>query len=157
MDEYIKREDALKIIDNYSKAVTEEGMVVVDAIRDIVAIITPTADVVPKSELEIWKQDRFNLYQRLGCYEMARQKVEGLEIELEAMRGAANSYKMHYENLVREIFEEIEKIIDEKYNRFVFKSQPFDADEEIEAIINYSDCISDGIAELKKKYIPKGE
>lgn len=42
----------------------------------------PTADVVPKSEIEklnnkliIWKQDRFNLYQRLELYEMARQKV----------------------------------------------------------------------------------
>ena len=42
----------------------------------------PTADVVPKSEVEklqnelvIWKQNRFNLYQKLECYEMARQKV----------------------------------------------------------------------------------
>lgn len=42
----------------------------------------PTADVVPKTEveklqkeLEIWKQNRFNLFQRLGCYEMAKQKV----------------------------------------------------------------------------------
>lgn len=47
-----------------------------------------TADVVPKNE------------------------VERLTVELAAMRGAANSYKMHYENLAREIFEEIEK-----YNR----------------------------------------
>ena len=61
MDEYIKREDALKIIDSYSKACTEEGKVVADAIRDIIAVITPTADVVPKSELDEivrqWKEE----------------------------------------------------------------------------------------------------
>ena len=51
MDEYIKREEALKIIDNYAKAVNADGKVVVDAIRDIIGIITPTADVVPKSEV----------------------------------------------------------------------------------------------------------
>ena len=43
---YIERESALKIIDNYAKTVTADGKVVVDAVRDIVAIITPTAHVV---------------------------------------------------------------------------------------------------------------
>lgn len=43
---YIERETALKIIDNYANTVTEDGKVIVDAIRDIVAVITPTADVV---------------------------------------------------------------------------------------------------------------
>ena len=38
-------------------------------------VYAPTADVVPKSEVEIWKQNRFNLYQKLECYKMARQKV----------------------------------------------------------------------------------
>ena len=51
----------------------------------------PTADVVPKSE------------------------VERLEVELKAMRGAANSYKMHYENakseVAREIILEIDTLI----------------------------------------------
>lgn len=58
----------------------------------------PTADVVPKSEVEklkadliVWKQDRFNLYQRLELYEITRQKV------------------------AREIFAEIEKLS----NRFM--------------------------------------
>ena len=47
-----------------------------------IQIIETSADVVPKSEVDklksdlvVWKQDRFNLYQRLECYEMARQKV----------------------------------------------------------------------------------
>ena len=48
--------------------------------------MTPTEDVVPKSEVEVWKQNRFNLYQRLELYEMTRQKV------------------------AREIFEEIEEV-----------------------------------------------
>ena len=61
MGEYIKREDALKIIDNYSKAVTEEGKVVVDAIRDIIAVITPTADVVLKSEVERLQKENAEL------------------------------------------------------------------------------------------------
>ena len=53
---------------------------------------TPAADVVPKSEVEklkadveVWKQNRFNIYQKLECYKMTRAKV------------------------AREIFEEIEK------------------------------------------------
>jgi hypothetical protein len=57
-------------------------------------LFKPTADVAPKSEVEklqnelvIWKQNRFNLYQKLECYEKARQKV------------------------AREIFEEIEKML----------------------------------------------
>ena len=52
MPRYIDAETALKIIDNYAKTVTADGIVVVKAIRDIVEIITPTADVVPKSEVE---------------------------------------------------------------------------------------------------------
>lgn len=42
---YIDRETALQIIDNYAKTVTEDGKIIVDAVRDIVAVITPTADV----------------------------------------------------------------------------------------------------------------
>ena len=77
----------------------------------------PTADVAPKSE------------------------VERLTVELEAMRGAANSYKMHYENakteIAREIFEEIE---------FDIANLDFDR-EETRAI-----AIEGVIANAKKKY-----
>ena len=51
----------------------------------------PTADVAPKSE------------------------AESLTLELNAMRGAANSYKMHYNNLAREIFMDIDRVV-EKYS-----------------------------------------
>jgi hypothetical protein len=71
-----------------------DGCVLVMAVESLDE--APTADVVPKSEVEklnnklmIWKQDRFNLYQRLELYKMAREKV------------------------AREIFEEIEKYMDE--------------------------------------------
>lgn len=59
-------------------------------------------------------------------------------------------------SVVAQIFEEIEKIIDDKYNLFVFKARPYDEDTEIEAIINYSDSVSNEIDELKQKYIEGG-
>lgn len=43
---YIEREVALQIIDNYAKTVTADGKVVVNVVRDIVGVITPSADVV---------------------------------------------------------------------------------------------------------------
>ena len=58
-----------------------------------IPVCTRFSDVAPKSEveklkedIEVWKQERFNIFQRLELYEMTRQKV------------------------AREIFEEIEKI-----------------------------------------------
>ena len=52
---------------------------------------------------------------------------------------------------VEKIFEEIEKIIDEKYNHYVFGDNDLDSIEQ-DAIINFSDDLSDCFAELKKKY-----
>lgn len=76
------------------------------------------ADVVPKSE------------------------VDRLTVELEAMRGSANSYKMHYEKakqeVAREIFEEIEKQIG-------FYRMSMHIDRGVKGIVNVLD-------ELKKKY-----
>lgn len=46
MARYIDRDIALQIIDSYANTVTEDGKVIVDAVRDIVSVITPTADVV---------------------------------------------------------------------------------------------------------------
>ena len=61
----INTDEALQIIDSYAKTVTQEGKVVVDAVRDIVAIITPTADVVPKSEVDKWFRECEELQGRL--------------------------------------------------------------------------------------------
>ena len=61
----------------------------------------PTADVAPKSE------------------------VERLTVELDAMRGAANTYKMHYENARKEI----ERLKD--YNTGVAFNHYFDGRKEV--------------------------
>ena len=50
MPRHIDAEMALKIIDSYAKTVSADGKVFVDAIRDIVGIITPTVDFLPQSE-----------------------------------------------------------------------------------------------------------
>ena len=66
-----------------------------------------------------------------------RAEVERLTVELQAMLGAANSYKMHYENLAKEIFGEIEKCM---------------LHDLIPSIGVYKGSLELRIAELKKKY-----
>lgn len=70
MARYIYDDEALQIIDSYAKTVTKDGKVVVDAIRDIVAVIAPAADVVPRSEVESLLED---IIERLA----AEQTKEG--------------------------------------------------------------------------------
>lgn len=55
---YIERETTLKIIDNYEKTVNADGKVIVKAIRDIVDIISPTADVVEVRHGK-WEKQQF--------------------------------------------------------------------------------------------------
>ena len=88
----------------------------------------PTADVVPKSE------------------------AESLTLELNAMRGAANSYKMHYNNLAKEIFDKIDSIFRNQFDESSKKSElkllePLRQSERF--VINE---MWNEIAELKKKY-----
>lgn len=54
MPEYIECETALQIIDNYAKTVSEDGLVVVNAIKDIINIICPTIDVVRCKDCKHW-------------------------------------------------------------------------------------------------------
>lgn len=109
-----------------------------------IAFEKATADVAPKSEvarleaeLDDLKRDTIPKLQ----YGLQRANAMGrdLEVELEAMRTAANSYKMHYEGLAREIFAEIEKCVEVAL-----------MNGHIETPIL---CIGHGtFAELKKKY-----
>ena len=71
-----------------------------DALED-----APTADVVPRTEIDKLQEVNADLNEslRLAC-----EANKDLQVGLQAMRGAANSYKMHYENLAREIFDLIE-------------------------------------------------
>lgn len=48
--------------------------------------------------------------------ERLKEENERYKVELQVMRGVANSYKMHYENAKKEIGEEIYRIIGECHN-----------------------------------------
>jgi hypothetical protein len=154
MDGYIKKSEAVDVIVKYPYDIAGKTATAIKMIEDL-----PSADVVPKSEVEklvqdgirlgqenetlkdnnehlavifeetkaeveklqnelvIWKQNRFNLFQRLECYETARQKVAS------------------------EIFAEIETLL--ALNILVgdvFTGKYFDAD------------LENDLAELKKKY-----
>ena len=50
MAEYIERAVAIELINRYEKTVTPDGLVVAEAIKDIVGTICPAADVVPVRE-----------------------------------------------------------------------------------------------------------
>ena len=64
---YVERKRAVQIIDNYAKTVTEDGKVIVDAIRDIVAVITPTADVAEVKHGEWIKTDKGQKCSSCNC------------------------------------------------------------------------------------------
>ena len=53
---------------------------------------------------------------RLTEIERLKEENERYKVELQVMRGVANSYKMHYENAKKEIGEEIYRIIGECHN-----------------------------------------
>ena len=111
MAEYIDREKLLELINEdckyqnptneYTRGCNEVCDWAIKTIKNI-----PTADVVPKSEVERLKVEGGILEQECGKLQAT---VASLEIELDSMRSAANSYKMHYESLAMEIFEEIER------------------------------------------------
>lgn len=48
--------------------------------------------------------------------ERLKEENERYKVELQVMRGVANSYKLHYENAKKEIGEEIYRIIGECHN-----------------------------------------
>ena len=113
-------------------------------VQEIISIVIqtiealPSADVAPKSE------------------------VERLTVELDAMRGAANSYKMHYENAKAEVARlETENLIlkQKRLNlfdrlEFVKMARAKGAIEVIEHLENEGllNMTPQGIANLKKKY-----
>lgn len=119
MPRYIEVQTALNIIDKYAKTVTENEKVIVDAVRDIVEIITPAADVVPKSEVEELrskitelKKDRYQVLPDGRVELIPRTDIEKIKTKV-----------------AREIFEEIENIFgkhllwyhftEEKYQKYI--------------------------------------
>ena len=96
--------------------------------RDNRELLDRSADMIEKLAKE--------LCEKSGCHHKCHD-TQDCVVEDEAMRGSANSYKMHYENakseVAREIFEEIERTLP---NEFPFLGT---------AVAVY-------LAELKKKY-----
>jgi regulator of replication initiation timing len=113
-----------------------------------------------KSEVARLEQDVTRLVQENETLKDSNEHLavmfEETKIELEAMRGAANSYKMHYENLAREIFEEIESIINEPFAVGFNLLAPLK-----QALGEYNNGIRKDllyyIAELKKEYTEERE
>lgn len=153
--------DADSLLEQISKKKCEVGKIrYLDGFNDglmrVRSIISaaPTADVVPKSEVDLYRHQVDELEDELAS---TYDKLE------DAMRGAANSYKMHYENSMKEI----ERLKD--YNTNVAFKHYFDGRkeaareifEEIESKkIFLKDCVGNmgvvvlfkDISELKKKY-----
>lgn len=75
---------------------------------------------------------------------LATEANKDLQAELDAMRGAANSYKMHYKKAVHEIFDKIGKIL-YKHTKIAIKKNNIAS----EITIDY---IGEDIAELKEEY-----
>lgn len=83
MDEYITRNNAISVACfgcnlQFSNKPCEPSECTIR--QSIMAL--PTADVVSKSEveelkadLEVWKQNRFNIFQMLELYKMTRQEI----------------------------------------------------------------------------------
>lgn len=63
-------------------------------------------------DVEVWKQNRFNLYQRLECYKMARQNVAREifeEIEKITMHNVTSSYGIWLMSMGEDAFAELKK------------------------------------------------
>ena len=141
MERYIDADSTIKAIRNRFNIYFEIPCDSDDRrVQEIIEIVIrtikeqPTADVAPKSE------------------------VDQLQIELEAMRGAANSYKMHYENLAREIFAEIEKKIHSMHYNANTKRKTVKVEElkeQIDWVLH--EVIPNMIADLAKKYMEEHE
>lgn len=113
----------------------------------------PVADVVPRSEVEGLQKkiddyivEVFTLEQTIG---KLKAENDELEINLAAMRTEANSYKTQYENLAKEIFAEIERLLAMHFCSCLPKGATEHYD-------YYEGDLGEAIAELKKKY-PESE
>lgn len=81
-----------------------------------------------QNELVIWKQNRFNLFQRLECYEMARQKVAS-EIFEEIQKSIVHNI-LHNESYSFEgVIDCITKDLDELKKKYT-EGEPIPASEE---------------------------
>ena len=131
MDEYIKREDALDAV-LFALVGTGFQSTAIYAIREV-----PTADVVPKSEVEEWQK----------LYADSQKKWEKAYEELETKLEQAKT------EFAREIFEEIEKAISSmKYNTNTSRKtvKVEELKEQVDWVLH--EVVPNRLTELKKKY-----
>ena len=156
--------DADELIDKiFPIGLIDDGKYTINAKAIKMAVDScPTADVVPQSEVERLNKELDELAEEHSDLIVEKDELfdiaEKQKIELEAMRGAANSYKMHYENLAREIFEEIEKIYNAEYKFYskqYRKCNDPDGQSHLDGELTGIELLGEKIAELKKKYIGK--
>lgn len=102
MDEYIKKSEAVDVIVKYPYDIAGKTATAIKMMEDL-----PSADVVPKSTVEsiitLNSQLEAEVYTLKDNNEHLAVMLEETKIELEAMRGAANSLKMHYEKAEAEV------------------------------------------------------
>lgn len=120
MAEYISRNELLRVINsNVAEAHNERCTQLLEAILN-----APTADVVPRSEVDKSREINNSLLE------------------------AGQEWQKRYENLAREIFAEIEKIINKHHN----ECYEYEDGDECDTAITYLSYLSIDIDELKKKY-----
>ena len=162
--------DALKLDIDLSKgaSVLDLAISVIKSVKE-----APTADVVPKSEYDAVVSAVDNSTKE---FLKLHDDYQEQKVEIAALRGAANSYKMHYENAkaekdaliknytgcmkdyVGKIFDEIEQEIKLALeSNYKVKRDAQDDNDGlgiyVEGKIHCLRGIDDFISELKKKYI----
>ena len=145
MGKYIEREALL----NALKQERKNGNFVFTSkwIKEIMDDL-PTADVVPKSEVEklkadveVWKQNRFNIYQKLECYKMTRAKVA------REIFGEIEKAQKEIVDRMQEFINECKQYSESTVDYFGGKYEAMEVDLRLVKSI-----LTDKNAELKKKY-----
>ena len=107
-----------------------------EGVADIIRI--DTADVVPKSEVEMLQ----------GALK-AEERHNELTMEM-AKKALANAKA----EVAMDVFAEIERVIGEKYELYVFDDREIEGVKQ-DAIIEFADCMQKHFDKLKKKYTEK--
>ena len=119
-----------------------------------------TADVAPKSEVDelIYKLECLLCHATGG--KLSKHTYDLRTMETVVTDYIQESYDEGYKDggtdVAREIFAEIEKVIGDKYESYVLDNNDLDSIEQ-DAIINFSDELSDSFEEIKKKYTEEKE
>ena len=88
--------------------------------------------------------------------EMKRAEIEGKNQLYEAAIAAQETLQKYMKEQIEAIFKEIEEVIDDRYNEYVFWRREYD-EEQQEAIINYSDDVAGKIEQIKRKILGEDE